>query len=80
MYHASQPLPDVVFVDPKVLFDKVTEMVDFTFELQEANSTAPCVPLGWQQFEKFKQVTGRFLENKCFSSHYHKSVYSPGTI
>ena len=73
-------LPDVVFVDPQVLLDKVTEFVEFKFELQEdkdsADSTAPCLPLGWQQFERFAQVTDKFLENERFSSHYHKSVFT----
>ena len=74
-------LPDVVFVDPQVLLDKVTEFVEFKFELQEdkndsTNSTAPCLPLGWQQFERFAQVTDKFLENERFSSHYHKSVFT----
>ena len=73
-------LPDVVFVDPQVLLDKVTEFVEFKFELQEdkdsTNSTAPCLPHGWQQFERFAQVTDKFLENERFSSHYHKSVFT----
>ena len=73
-------LPDVVFVDPQVLLDKVTELVEFKFELQEdkdsADSTAPCLPLGWQQFEGFAQVTDEFLKDKRFSSHYHKSLFT----
>ena len=72
-------LPDVVFVDPQVLLDKVTEFVEFKFELQDkdsTNSTAPCLPLGWQQFERFAQVTDEFLEDKRFNSHYHKSVFT----
>ena len=73
-------LPDVVFVDPQVLLDKVTEFVEFKFELQEdkvsADSTDPCLPLGWQQFEGFAQVTDEFLKDERFSSHYHKSVFT----
>ena len=79
IFYYPQFLPNVVFVDPQVLLDKVTELVEFTFELQEdkdPDPSAPCLPLGWQQFEKFAQVTEKFLENDRFSSHYHQSVFS----
>ena len=80
IFYYPQILPDVVFVDPQVLLDKVTELVEFTFELQEEdedpNHTAPPLPLGWQQFDKFAQVTEEFLGNKRFSSHYYEPVFT----
>ena len=70
-------LPNVVFVDPQVLLDKVTELVQFTFELQDPEYTsAPCLPHGWQQYEKFAKVTETFLENEHFSSHYQQPVFT----
>ena len=73
-------LHDVVFVDPQVLLDKVTELVEFIFELQEDRDpsdkhTAPCLPLGWQKFDKFAQVTEEFLKDERFSSHYHEPTF-----
>ena len=79
IFYYPKILPHVVFVDPQVLLDKVTELVEFTFELQEdkdPDPTAPCFPLGWQQFEKFAQVTEKFLKNDRFSSHYHQPVFT----
>ena len=34
------------------------------------------LPPGWQQFEKFGHVTKAFLEDKRFSSHYHRGIFS----
>ena len=34
------------------------------------------LPRGWQQFEKFGHVTKAFLEDKRFSSHYHRGIFS----
>ena len=76
IFYYPKILPNVVFVDPQVLLDKVTELVQFTFELQDPDSTAPCLPLGWQQFDRFAQVSETFMENKRFSSHYHEPVFT----
>ena len=77
-----------MFVDPQVLLDKVSELVQFVFELQnpiiktdsdsKTNSDSEILPLplGWQQFDKFAQVTEKFLENDRFSSHYHEPVFT----
>ena len=77
IFYYPSILPDVVFVDPQVLLDKVTELVQFTFELQDPDFTsAPCLPHGWQQYDKFALVTETFLENEHFSSHYHQPVFT----
>ena len=76
IFYYPKILPDVVFVDPQVLLDKVTELVQVTFELQDPDPIAPCLPLGWEQFDKFAEVTKDFLENERFSSHYHKQVFT----
>ena len=73
-------LHDVVFVDPQVLLDKVTELVEFIFELQEDEDPSDkqptrSLPLGWQKFDKFAQVTEEFLKDERFSSHYHEPTF-----
>ncbi|CAI8021287.1 hypothetical protein GBAR_LOCUS12642, partial [Geodia barretti] len=68
-------LPDVVFVDPQVLLDKVSELVQFTFKLKDPSPT-PDPPDGWQEFEQFAQVTDKFLKDSRFSSHYQETVFT----
>ena len=124
MFYFRDILPEVVFIDPQVILDKVSELVVFMFELREPeeedkNKTWPemrvkkdsrkrsdeqaqtsrdetlkepapkkprlsmtletppfTLPRGWQQFEKFGHVTKAFLEDKRFSSHYHRGIFS----
>ena len=75
IFYYPSILPDVVFVDPQVLLDKVSELVQFTFELQDPNSTTD-PPDGWQEFDKFARVTDKFLKDSRFSSHYHEPVFT----
>jgi hypothetical protein len=75
IFYYPSILPDVVFVDPQVLLDKVSELVQFTFELKDPSPT-PDPPDGWQQFEQFAQVTDKFLKDSRFSSHYHEAVFT----
>ncbi|CAI8046499.1 hypothetical protein GBAR_LOCUS25733, partial [Geodia barretti] len=171
MFYFRDILPEVVFIDPQVILDKVSELVVFMFELrepEEEDETSPdeaagaaakaqtpgpdtdkpeptstntdgttpekaaatssqtadesllppgwqqfektpgpdtdkpeptstntdgttpekaaatssqtadesLLPPGWQQFEKFGHVTKAFLEDKRFSSHYHRGIFS----
>ncbi|CAI8046504.1 hypothetical protein GBAR_LOCUS25733 [Geodia barretti] len=125
MFYFRDILPEVVFIDPQVILDKVSELVVFMFELrepEEEDKTSPdeaagaaaegqtpgpdtdkpeptstntdgttpekaaatssqtadesLLPPGWQQFEKFGHVTKAFLEDKRFSSHYHRGIFS----
>ena len=127
MFYFRDILPEVVFIDPQVILDKVSELVEFMFELQEPadqdeSSTAitpeqpshkkrsfreyfkkyfrlgtskkpffeaaskksssftrmenDLLPPGWQQFNKFGQITKSFLEDKRFSSHYHAGIFT----
>ena len=76
IFYYPSILPDVVFVDPQVLLDKVSEIVQFTFELQDPNSTTDPLPHGWQNYKNNAQITEKFLENKRFSSHYHEPVFT----
>ena len=34
------------------------------------------LPPGWQQFNKFGQITKPFLEDKRFSAHYHAGIFT----
>ena len=121
MFYFHDILPEVVFVDPQVMLDKVSEVIEFMFELREpadqdepspdtssdshtakqyskpsdaATSTPEkpipkkvkvsstktpgtgLLPPGWQQFNRFGQITKLFLENERFSSHYHAGIFT----
>ena len=75
IFYYPSILPDVVFVDPQVLLDKVSELVQFTFKLKDPSPT-PDPPDGWQEFEQFAQITDKFLKDSRFSSHYHETVFT----
>ena len=115
IFYFRNILPEVVFVDPQVMLDKVSELVEFMFKLRkpadpekpspdtppadrtpsdagqlstkspsapsDAAPSAPekpsspsssdtdelsLLPPGWQQFNKFGQITKPFLEDKRF--------------
>ena len=125
IFYFRNILPAVVFVDPQVMLDKVSELVEFMFKLRksadpekpspdtppadktpsdggqlstksasapaDAASSAPekpsspsssdtdepsLLPPGWQQFNKFGQITKPFLEDKRFSAHYHAGIFT----
>ena len=87
MFYFRDILPKVVFIDPQVILDKVSELVEFMFELQEPavhdkkpshSSTldTDLLPPGWPQFKEFGQITKSFLEDKRFSSHYHAGIFT----
>ena len=161
IFYFRNILPAVVFVDPQVMLDKVSELVEFMFKLRkpadpekpspdtppadgiqeyiaippskrmrlETNNSLSCatkhfsnspkplpevasanmqmyssllsdaelsrlplqefefsdaaypdepslLPPGWQQFNKFGQITKSFLEDKRFSAHYHAGIFT----
>ena len=70
-------LPDVVFVDPMVLIEKITELVLFTYELRGGSPDEGKVKATggeWKKFRDFGRVTAKFL--KAFPVHYHEDVFS----
>ena len=81
--------PDVVFIDPQVILDKISEIVVFMFELREqederlsgdveaeSTTSSDLLPLDWRQFWKFGHVTKAFLQSERFSSHYHHGIFT----
>ena len=127
MFYFRDILPEVVFIDPQVMLDKVSEVIEFMFELREpadqdepspdtssdsytgkqcskpsekpsdaatstpekpipkklSSTTTPgtdLLPPGWQQFNKFGQITKQFLEDKRFSSHYHAGIFTTDDV
>ena len=75
MFYFHEILPEIVFIDPQVMLDKVSELVEFMFELR-ADQNEGLLPFGWQKFNTFGQITKQFLENKRFSEHYHPGIFT----
>ena len=84
MFYFRNILPSVVFIDPQVILDKVSEVMVCMFELREQEdeentsriNDESLLPPDWQQFDKFGHVSTAFLEDEQFSSHYHDGVFS----
>ena len=70
-------LPDVVFVDPMVLIEKITELVLFSYELRGGSPDEDKVKATggeWKKFRDFGRVSEKFL--KSFPNHYHEDVFT----
>ena len=79
LYYKSE-LPDVIFCDPQVLLDKVTELVEHSYRLQ----TAACQHKATEgKFRKFRDqgiVTLDILSKKEFRRHYIQGLFSPSEL
>ena len=70
-------LPDVVFVDPMVLIEKITELVLFSYELRGGSPDEDKVKATggeWKKFRDFGRVSEKFL--KSFPDHYHEDIFT----
>ena len=68
-------LPNVVFADPQIVLDKISELV---FE-----SVAPSKKIssgGWRKFCEHGLVTEKFLSQDTFNSHYVTGLFEVKTL
>ena len=72
-------LPEVIFSNPQVLLDKVTELVHFSYSL---HSDSPPVALEgkWMQFQDKGIVTLEIFSDKRFSAHYIPGLFTPADL
>ena len=66
-------LPDVVFADPQVVLDKVTELVIASFERNASKSKGHND--SWCKFYQFALVTVEFLSQSDFDKHYVPGLF-----
>ena len=71
LFHYPHILPEVIFADPQVIIDKVTELVIAFF--QRCNNAGKGD--NWRKFYEFALVTLEFLSQKEFSKHYVPGVF-----
>ena len=77
LFYYKDVLPNVIFCDPQVLLDKVTELVEHSYRLQ----TAACQDVAAEgKLRKFRDqgiITLEFLRKKEFGRHYVQGLFSP---
>ena len=77
LFYYKDVLPEVIFCDPQVLLDKVTELVEHSYRLQ----TAACRHVATEgKLRKFRDqgiVTLELLGKKEFRRHYVQGLFSP---
>ena len=80
LFYYKDVLPNVIFCDPQVLLDKVTELVEYSYRLQ----TAACGQIAAEgKLRKFRDqgiVTLDFLSKKEFRRHYVPNLFGPGEL
>ena len=65
-------LPDVVFVDPQFILDKISEVVKFHFKLRHYQHSHKAIPGERRKFISEACITLDLLREKQFSKHYTK--------
>ena len=78
LYYPSV-LPEVVFSEPQVLLDKVTELVQFSYSLQ-SDSPPLAVEGKWLQFRDKGIVKLEMFRDECFSIHYILDLFTPADL
>ena len=77
LFYYKDVLPNVIFCDPQVLLDKVTELVEYSYRLQ----TDACRHIATEgKLRKFRDqgtVTLELLSEKSFERHYVQGLFSP---
>ena len=74
LFHYPDILPDVVFADPQLLLDKLTELVVKAYEIEKQ----PKALTGkWKYFREFARVDIEFLSQDEFSKHYIPKLFEP---
>ena len=78
LYYPSV-LQEVVFSEPQVLLDKVTELVQFSYCLQ-SDSPPLAVEGKWLQFRDKGIVTLEMFQDKRFSAHYIPDLFTSADL
>ena len=78
LYYPSV-LPDIVFSNPQIILDKVTELVHFSYCLQ-SNSPPVALEGKWLQFQDKGIVTPEMLQDERFSTHYIRDLFTPADL
>ena len=77
LFYFPDILADLVFIDPQILLDKVTELVEESYRTRQGKEAKPLCPIqgDWLKFREYGQVTEKFLEK--FKGHYEPPLFTP---
>ena len=74
LFYYNNILPVVVFADPQVIYDKVSELVLAHYRMT-TNPQANTSTDDWRKFYEFALVTAEFLSQPEFSKHYVPGLF-----
>ena len=78
LFYFPDILPNLVFMDPQMLLDKVTELVEESYRMSQAEEEDQSffiIEGEKLKFRDYGQVTETFLSK--FDSHYEKPLFTP---
>ena len=77
LFYFPDILPNLVFMEPQMLLDKVTELVEESYRMSQEKEDKPFRPIQREEmkFRDHGQVTEKFLSK--FDSHYEKPLFTP---
>ena len=77
LFYFPDILADLVFIDPQIVLDKVTELVEESYRMSQGKKDQPLCPIQGDRlkFREYGQVTEEFLSK--FESHYEAPLFTP---
>ena len=77
LFYFPNILEHLVFMDPQILLDKVTELVEESYRMRQDKKNQPLCPTTGDRlkFRDYGQVTEKFLSE--FDSHYEEPLFTP---
>ena len=73
LFYFPDILPNLVFMKPQLLLDKISELVEETYHMRQGRKKP--VSGEWLKFRDYGQVTEKFLEE--FETHYEPPLFTP---
>ena len=74
-------LPNVIFVSPQVIVDKVTELIEYSFYLRSRpESELMKSAEKWEKLTDFGEISIQILGDPKFSKHYVPELFSPNDL
>ena len=77
LFYFPDILADLVFVEPQIVLDKVTELVEESYRMSQGKKDGKFNPKSgeWVRFREYGEVTEKFLSK--FDSHYETPLFTP---